>query len=404
MMGVTFTGGGRSLGPGTSDGSMKQLSNDVLSFGSDLVAIRRDLHSEPELAFAERRTGDKVAEYLKALPLKRGVGGTGLVASIGEGRPTVLLRADMDGLPIQEKSSTPYVSRRAGVMHACGHDGHVAMGAVAARVLSGRRLPGAIRVLFQPAEEGEGGAQAVIGDGVLEGVDRVFGVHLWNEMPVGTIGVREGPLMAAVDRLRIVVRGHGGHGAKPHRAADPVVAAAHVVTALQTVVSRETSPVDSAVLTIASIHGGEAFNVIPDEVVLTGTLRSFSRELRESLPGRIQRIASGVAQGLRCTTEVEVRPGNPAVVNHPEAAAIARRAALRVVGEEGVVEPERTMGGEDMALYFEKVPGCFVFVGSANSARGLAEPHHSATFDFDEDALGIGCEFLVQVAEESLRS
>ena len=370
----------------------------------DLLAIRRDLHREPELAFAESRTGEKVAEYLQGIPLRRGVGGTGLVASPSQGSPTVLLRADMDGLPIHERNNVPYVSRRDGVMHACGHDGHVAMGAVAARILAGRSLRGGVRVLFQPAEEGEGGAQAVIRDGVLEGVDRVFGVHLWNEMPVGTIGVRTGPLMAAVDRLRIVIHGHGGHGAKPHRSADPVVAAAHVITALQTVVSRETSPVDSAVLTIASIHGGDAFNVIPDEVVLTGTLRTFSKDLRDSLPERIQRISSGVAEGMRCRAEVDVRAGNPAVVNHPGAAEIARRAAVRVVGEAHVIEPEPTMGGEDMALYFEQVPGCFVFVGSSNPAKGLSEPHHSPTFDFDEDALPIGCEFLLQVAEEALRA
>jgi amidohydrolase len=288
-------------------------------------------------------------------------------------------------------------------MHACGHDGHTAMGATAARILARRRPRGSVRVLFQPAEEGEGGAQAVIADGVLDGVDAAFGVHLWNEMKVGTLGVKEGPLMAAVDRLRIVVHGRGGHGGKPHRSADPVVAAAHVITALQTVVSRETSPLQSAVVTLASIHGGQAFNVIPDEVVVTGTLRTFDAELRRSLPERLARIAEGVAAGLRCRAEVEVKQGNPAVVNDPGAAERARRAAGRVVGDENVVVPEPTMGGEDMALYFERAPGCFVFVGSANPERGLDQPHHSPRFDFDEDALAVGCEFLLQVAEEALQ-
>jgi amidohydrolase len=280
------------------------------------------------------------------------------------------------------------------------------MGAVAARVLARRGgRPGRVRVVFQPAEEGEGGAQAVLrDDAVLEGVDVVLGVHLWNELPVGTIGVKSGPLMAAVDRLRVVVRGRGGHGAIPHHARDPIVAAAHVVTALQTVVSREVSPVEPAVVTIGAIHGGEAFNVIPDEVTLLGTIRTFDAELRRSMPERIQRLADGIARGLGCCAEVDVRQGNPAVINDARVAEIARRAAVRVVGEERVVLPTPTMGGEDMALYFERVPGCFVFVGSANAERGLDRPHHSPFFDFDEDALLVGCEFLVQAAEEALRS
>jgi amidohydrolase len=221
-------------------------------------------------------------------------------------------------------------------------------------------------------------------------------------MPVGTLGVKAGPLMAAVDRLRIVIHGRGGHGAKPHRSADPIVAAAHVVTALQSVVSREVPPVQPAVVTVGSIQGGHAFNVIPDEVVLTGTIRTFDEALRRSMPERLSRLASGVAEGLQCRAEVEVKGGNPAVVNHPGIAEIARRAAVRVVGEANVVEPEPTMGGEDMALYFERAPGCFVFVGSANPAKGFDQPHHSPRFDFDEDALGIGCEFLLQAAAEAL--
>jgi amidohydrolase len=288
-------------------------------------------------------------------------------------------------------------------MHACGHDGHTAIGAGAARVLGRRRPPGTARVLFQPAEEGEGGAQRVVAEGVLDGVDAVLGIHLWNELPVGTIGVKAGPLMAAVDRLRIVIHGRGGHGGNPHRAADPVVAAAHVVVALQTIVAREVSPLRSAVVTLGAVHGGQAFNVIPDEVVLTGTVRTFDPELRASMPERIRRIADGVASALQCRAEVEVRPGNPAVVNDAGVAALARRAAVRVVGEEAVVEPEPTMGGEDMAVYFERVAGCFVFIGSANPGRGLDQPHHSPRFDFDEEALSIGCEFLVQAAEEALR-
>jgi amidohydrolase len=384
--------------------SMPKLSAEVRASLPDLVALRRDFHQHPELAYAETRTAARVAAFLEGagLTLRTGVGGTGVVAEApGPGR-RVMLRVDLDALPIQEQSDAAYASRAPGLMHACGHDGHAAIGAVAARILAGRALGGSVRVLFQPAEEGEGGAQAVVRDGVLDGVDVVMGIHLWNELPVGTLGVKAGPLMAAVDRLRIVIHGRGGHGGQPQRSADPVVAAAHVITALQTVVAREVSPLHSAVVTLGSIHGGQAFNVIPDEVAITGTIRTFDEELRRSMPERIRRIASGVAEGLRCRAEVEVKPGNPAVRNDAAVAEIARRAAVRVVGEAGVVLPEPTMGGEDMAVYFERVPGCFVFVGSADPARGLDQPHHSPRFDFSEDALGIGCEFLLCAAEEAL--
>jgi len=380
------------------------ISDDVLRLRSELVALRRDFHQHPELAYAETRTAASVERFLSGsgAQVRTGVGGTGLIASMGSGARTVLLRVDLDGLPLQELNDVPYASKVPNAMHACGHDGHTAMGAVAARVLAGRSLRGRVRLLFQPAEEGEGGAQAVVRDGGLEGVDVVLGSHLWNELPVGTLGVKAGPLMAAVDRLKIVVHGRGGHGGQPQRAADPIVAAAHVVTALQTILAREVSPLQPAVVTIGAIHGGEAFNVIPDQVTLLGTIRTFDAELRRSMPERVARIAAGVAGGLQCRAETEVRAGNPPVINDRGVAELARRAAARVVGEQNVVEPEATMGGEDMAVYFEQVPGCFVFVGSANPARGLDRPHHSPHFDFDEDALPIGCEFLLQAAQEAL--
>jgi len=383
------------------------LSSEVLALRDSLIALRRELHQHPELAYAETQTAARLTKFLEGsgITVRNGVGGTGVIADTAS-RPgkRVLLRVDMDGLPIQEETGLPFASRVQGAMHACGHDGHAAIGAAAARVLAGRALAGSARLLFQPAEEGEGGAQAVIRDGAMDGVDVVIGIHLWNELLLGTIGVKAGPLMAAVDRLKIVVHGRGGHGGQPQRAADPIVAAGHVVTALQTIVAREVSPLASAVVTLGSIHGGLAFNVIPDEVTLTGTIRTFDPELRRSMPERISRIATGVTTGLGCRAEVEIRTGNPPVINDASAAGIARRAAARVVGEEKVVPPEPTMGGEDMAVYFEKAPGCFVFVGSANPAQGKAEPHHSPRFDFDEDALAIGCEFLVQAAEEALRA
>jgi amidohydrolase len=385
---------------------MPSLSDDVRAQKDALVELRRDLHRHPELSWKETRTAARVASFLEGagLEVRTGLAGTGVLArKRGGSGPTVLLRVDMDALPIQERNEVPYASTVPGVMHACGHDGHTAMGAAAARVLARRPLPGEVRLLFQPAEEGEGGAQAVVKDGALEGVDIVFGVHLWNELEVGTLGVKSGPLMAAVDRLRITVRGQGGHGGKPHRAADPIVGAAHLVTALQSIVAREVAPGEAAVVTIGAIHGGQAFNVIPDAVELLGTLRTFDPALRRTLPQRIARIAEGVAGALRCRAEVVVTSGNPAVLNDPKVAALARRAAVRVVGEEKVVEPVPTMGGEDMAIYFEQAPGCFVFVGSANPGKGLDHEHHNPRFDFDEDALLVGCEFLVQAAEEALR-
>jgi amidohydrolase len=382
-----------------------RLSPDVLALRDDIIALRRDIHRHPELAWNERRTADQIASFLKGsrLELRTGLGGTGVVAEVkGDASRTLLLRVDMDALPIQEDSRSPHASEVPGVMHACGHDGHVAMGAAAARLTAGRHAPVNVRVLFQPAEEGEGGAQAMVAAGAMDGVAVAVGVHLWNELPVGTLGVKAGPLMAAVDRLRIVVRGRGGHGGKPHRSADPVVAAAHVITALQTIVSREVPPTLAAVVTLGSIHGGQAFNVIPDEVVLLGTIRTFDAALRGSMPERVTRIASGIAEALGCRAEVEVRPGNPPVVNDAGVADLARRAAARVVGEENVVEPEPTMGGEDMAVYFERAPGCFVFVGSANPEHGLDQPHHSPRFDFDEDALLVGTQFLLEVAKEKV--
>jgi amidohydrolase len=384
---------------------MARLSPEVLALRDDIIALRRDVHRHPELAWSERRTAERIASFLKGSPLdlRTGLGGTGVLAEAkGDASRTLLLRVDMDALPIQEDSHSPHASEVPGVMHACGHDGHVAMGAAAARLTAGRRAPLNVRVLFQPAEEGEGGAQAMVAAGAMDGVAVAVGVHLWNELPVGTLGVKAGPLMAAVDRLRIVVRGRGGHGGKPHRSADPVVAAAPVITALQTIVSREVPPTLAAVVTLGSVHGGQAFNVIPDDVTLLGTIRTFDAALRRSIPERVTRIASGIAEALGCRAEVEVRPGNPPVVNDVRVAELARRAAARVVGEENVVEPEPTMGGEDMAVYFERAPGCFVFVGSANPARGLDQPHHSPRFDFDEDALLVGTQFLLEVAQETL--
>ncbi|MBI4390639.1 MAG: amidohydrolase, partial [candidate division NC10 bacterium] len=272
-----------------------------------------------------------------------------------------------------------------------------------ARLLAARRdrLPGAVKVMFQPAEEGPGGALPMLQAGVLEDppVDAAFALHLWNEYPVGTVCVRAGAIMAAADRLRIIVRGSGGHAGRPHLAVDPVVAAAQMVLALQGLVAREVDPLKPVVVTVASIHGGDAFNVIPSEVTLGGTIRSLDPALREELPGRIRRLLTGIAEATRTAAEVEVEQRYPVTVNDPALVRLVAAAAEAVVGLERVVEHPPGMGAEDMAYVLHRVPGCYFFVGSANAARGLTAPHHSPRFDFDEEALSVGLEVMLRSAE-----
>jgi len=277
---------------------------------------------------------------------------------------------------------------------------------MAARLLAARRdrLPGTVKVMFQPAEEGAGGALPMLEAGVLEDppVDAAFALHLWNEYPVGTICVRPGPVMAAADRLRIIVRGSGGHAAQPHLAVDPVVAAAQMVLALQGVVAREVDPLKPVVVTVASIHGGAAFNVIPSQVTMEGTVRCLDPVIREELPRQIRRILTGIAAATRTAVEVEVEQRYPVTVNDADLARLVVAAAAEVVGGEQVVEHPPGMGAEDMAYVLHRVPGCYFFVGSANAARGLAAPHHSSRFDFDEEALAIGLEVMLRSVEAYL--
>ncbi len=368
----------------------------------EMVATRRDLHAHPELRYAEHRTAARVAERLRALGLapRTGVGGTGVTALI-EGRapgPCVLLRADMDALPLTEQNAVPYASRTPGVMHACGHDAHTAVLLGVAGVLAGRARPARGRVLlvFQPAEEGGNGALAMIRDGLLEDppVEAAFGLHVWNHLDAGKVAVVDGPFMAAVDEFVITVRGRGGHGAMPHETRDPVLAAAQVVCALQQIVARNVSPLEAAVVTVAAIHGGSAFNVVPDEVVLRGTARAFSDAVWRALPGRIEEVATGVAAAHGCRAEVSLERLMRPTVNDPAMAERVRAAARPVVGAQNLVV-ERTMGGEDFAEVLARVPGCYFFVGSRNEAKGLVHPHHSPFFDIDEDALAIGARILL---------
>jgi amidohydrolase len=364
-----------------------------------LVETRRDLHRHPELAFEERRTASVAAERLRAEGLvpREGIGRTGVTAEVGGGGG-LLVRADMDALPLDEASGAPYASQVAGRMHACGHDGHVAISLAIAARLARSRPNGGVRMLYQPAEEGANGARACVRDGVLDGVSRAVGLHLWNPLPVGMVGVNRHALMAAVDEFTIDVEGRGGHGASPHEAADPILAAARIVEALQSVVSREISPLDAAVVTVGTIHGGTAFNVIPGSVRLTGTARSFTETAGRALPQKVERIVQGTASacGVRATLRYERLNG--ATVNDAGVADVVIDVARRILGEENVETDTRTLGGEDMSEFLNRVPGCFFFVGSRK--EGPLRPHHSPEFDIDERALPVGVTLMEAVIRE----
>jgi amidohydrolase len=365
---------------------------------SKLIETRRDLHRHPELGFEETRTAGIVADRLARLGLspRGGIGRTGVVADPGPRAPRILLRADMDALPLSEGTGASYASEVPGKMHACGHDGHVAIALALAERLARSPAAERFRFLFQPAEEGAGGAEACAADGVLDGVDAAFGLHLWNQLPVGKVGVNRGALLAAVDEFSIEVEGRGGHGASPHETADPIVAAARIVEALQTVVSREISPLDPAVVTIGSIHGGTAFNIIPSSVRLTGTARSFTEDAGKALPEKMARVVRGTAEAAGVKARLDYRRVNRATVNDREMAELVIETACEFVGEENVDSETRTLGGEDMSVFLSRVPGCFFFVGSAPA--GGHRPHHSPDFDIDERSLAIGTALFEAVA------
>lgn len=392
------------------------LSRDVAQRREGLIALRRYFHERPELSFHEHETAAEIARRLRALGLepREGVGRTGVTALL-EGqaksdrpRRTLLVRVDIDALPVQEESQHPWKSQRPGVMHACGHDGHIAIGLTLAELLVARReqLGGDVLFVFQPAEEAVGGALAMIADGVTREphADASLGLHLWTPAPVGQVwGTVEGPVFASADELYLRVRGRGGHGAMPHLAVDPIVVAAEIITALQTLVSREVSPFHPAVVTFGSISGGTAMNIIADSVELRGSLRAYTSEDRELLRRRIGEVARGVATSMRAEADFEIRAGTPACVNDAEIAALVRRAAIATVGEENVPGgDQRQSASDDMAYFLEAVPGCYFFVGASDPARGIDAPHHSPRFDIAEESLPIGVETLARATLEYL--
>jgi amidohydrolase len=364
-------------------------------------SLRRDLHMHPELGFSEIRTAGIVARELQALEMEvtTGVARTGVIGLLEGGRPgpVVLVRFDMDALPVTEETGADYASTVPGLMHACGHDGHVAIGLTVAKMLHAHRdaLAGTVKFVFQPAEEGTcgeeiGGAEMMIREGVLENPkpDLALALHLWNEMPFGRIHVAKGAVMAGAEQFKITVTGRGGHGAIPHQTADPVLAAGQIVTALQSITSRNVPPLQAAVVSVTMIHGGATFNVIPPRVELEGTIRTFEPAVRETVLRRFDEIVNGVAAAMGCTAEVHVKRLTPAMVNADEIAERVQAVARELLPEAELdTSPNLTMGAEDMAFMLEQVPGCYFFVGSADSARGLDYGHHHPRFDFDEAAL-----------------
>jgi len=374
-----------------------------------LVQWRRALHQRPELGFQEVETAARVAALLRSWGYQpqTGVARTGVVAVITGSRPGPVLglRADMDALPIQEQNAVPYRSQIPGVMHACGHDGHTAILLGVAHYLAHHRehLRGTVKLIFQPAEEGPGGAKPMIAAGVLEHprVEAMFGLHLWNDLPAGAVGVRSGPLMAASDFFSCRIQGRGGHGAKPQQTVDALMVAAQVVVALQTVVARQMDPLEPVVVTVGELHAGQARNVIADQATLGGTVRYFNPDLASVLPRQIETIIGGVCAAYGARYEWNYEYMYPPLVNDPAMTELVRQVAQQVVEPElGVVPNCQTLGGEDMAFFLQEVPGCYFFLGSANPAKGLDFPHHHPRFDFDEQVLSLGVELLVRCLEQ----
>lgn len=378
---------------------------------SDLiVAWRRDIHMHPELGFEEFRTAQMVADNLRALGLEvaTGVGKTGVVGILGEGKPVIGIRADMDALPVQEINDVPYASQTPGIMHACGHDAHTAMLLGAARVLSQMpdRPQGEIRFFFQPCEEkdddeGKSGATRMMEDGALDGVDRVIALHVASELPSGKIVIEEGFTSANVDTFHATIKGKGCHGAYPHRGVDPIFILAQVINAINGIRARRVNPIRPAVVSIGSVHAGVAPNVIPDDVQMNGTIRSFDDETREQLHHDLE-AAFGVARALGGDYELNIVKGCPSIYNDPDVAALIRTAAQEMLGEDAILHQEPAMGGEDFSYMTRKAPGAMFLLGAKRD--DVERPHHSPQFDIDESVFPIGSALLAETALRLLRT
>ena len=379
-------------------------------------SLRRDFHMHPELGFREIRTGGIVARELEALGIEvtKGVGKTGVVGLLEGARPgpTLLLRFDMDALPITEETGAEYASQNPGMMHACGHDGHTAIGLTVARMLNAHRdhLSGTVKFCFQPSEEGTngeeiGGAEMMMKDGLLESprVDMALALHLWNEQPLGWLGIGGGPMMAGAELFDVKINGRGGHGAIPDAAIDPILAASQIVSALQSIVSRNVSPLDTAVVSVTTFHSGTAFNVIPGEATLGGTIRTFDTAVRQKVLERFEQIVRGTAESLGCQAEITMTKITPALVNDRSISEKVQETSRRLLPDADLrTAAYLTMGAEDASFLLEKVNGCFFFVGSANKERHLDYGHHHPKFDFDEEALIRGSALMAAAAMDIL--
>ncbi len=384
------------------------IVNRIADFQEDLAAWRHEIHAHPETAFEETRTAEFVAQRLHdfGIAVHRGLAGTGVVGTLTGSRPgtrAIALRADMDALHIQERNGVDYASQNPGKMHACGHDGHTTMLLGAARYLAEtRNFAGTVHFVFQPAEENEGGGRVMVEQGLFEKfpVEAIFGMHNWPGMPVGKFALRSGPMMAAFDIFEITVKGKGAHAALPHLGVDPVIAAAQIVTGLQTITSRNTHPLEAAVVSVTQIHGGDTWNVIPDEVVLRGTTRSFKPELQDAIEAGIRRIAEGVASAMGASVAVRYERRYPPTVNSVAEAAVAASIASEVVGEANVDrELSPTMGSEDFAFMLQARPGAYVFIGNGPSnGAGL----HNPRYDFNDAILPIGASYWARLVERVL--
>ena len=385
----------------------RRLRTEVERTLPTVVEIRRHLHRHPELSHEERGTSELAAERSEELGFSARAAAGGVVADLDSGRPgpLLMLRADMDALPVLEADDgRPVRSEVDGVMHACGHDGHVAMVLGAAEALAAMRdvWSGRVRLCFQPAEERAEGAGPMIDAQADEGVDRVLGIHLWAPLQVGRVGVTAGVIFGSADSFTLTVRGRGGHGGMPQTTVDPIMAAAQVISALQTIVSRETSPFSPAVVTIGKVTGGSAFNVIADTVEIEGTVRALEQSERERLLARIAEVAAGVAGALRAEAVFLRGSGCPPVVSDPDVAQLVRRAAVATVGEDFVDTAQPITVGDDVALFLDRAPGCYYLVGAGHPERGPVPPHHSASFDIDEACLPVGVETMTRAALEIL--
>jgi amidohydrolase len=375
----------------------------------DAVAIRRDLHRHPELGFAETRTAAIVAARLRDLGLDvhEGLATTGVIGVLRGARPgrTIMLRADMDALPMNEENDVDYRSTVPGVMHACGHDGHVATLLAAARLIADRRdeLSGTIVFCFQPAEEGLGGARVMVEDGLIErfAIERAYGLHYFATIPTGVVATRPGPMMASADSFDVAIHGRGGHGSEPHRTIDPIAAAGQTLVALNQIVARRIDPLAPAVVSVCAAHGGTTYNVIPSSAHLMGTVRAFDDGVRRALKSHVGEVCTHACATAGATAEVSwLNDGFPVTANDPDQAAYISALAARVLGEENSTETPRIMGGEDFSFFAQRVPACFFFVGS-NGGPATAYPNHHGKFDLDERALATGITLMQSLAFEA---